>query len=161
MVVSSKLLRVPHINASATKHGATSIHQVIRSCGAQPDHSKLAAQIAVNTINAADVAFGDGSIVIGNSSFGLRQTSGLLCVIDFSTNSPAQVRFVMLTLQVNGEQKQFPPDMNVSGLVAVMALAGKRFAIELNGEIVPKSSHASTALRDGDKLEVVIAVGGG
>ena len=67
----------------------------------------------------------------------------------------------MLTLQVNGEQKQFPPNINVAGLVAVMSLAGKRFAIELNGEIVPKSSHASTPLRDGDKLEVVVAVGGG
>lgn len=42
-----------------------------------------------------------------------------------------------------------------------MALAGKRFAIELNGEIVPKSSHTRTHLQDGDKLEVVIAVGGG
>ena len=42
-----------------------------------------------------------------------------------------------------------------------MALAGKRFAIELNGEIVPKSCHASTRLIDGDKLEVVVAVGGG
>ena len=67
----------------------------------------------------------------------------------------------MLTLQINGEQKQFSPDINVAGLVAAMALTGKRFAIELNGEIVPRSSHASTQLRDGDKLEVVVAVGGG
>lgn len=42
-----------------------------------------------------------------------------------------------------------------------MPLAGKRFAIELNGEIVPKSAHATTLLHDGDKLEVVVAVGGG
>lgn len=67
----------------------------------------------------------------------------------------------MLTLQINGESKQFSQDLNVDGLIADMALAGKRFAIELNGEIVPKSSHATTQLRDGDKLEVVIAVGGG
>ena len=67
----------------------------------------------------------------------------------------------MLTLQINGEQKQFSPDINVAGLVAAMALTGKRIAIELNGEIVPRSSHASTQLRDGDKLEVVVAVGGG
>lgn len=72
-----------------------------------------------------------------------------------------QLSFFMLTLQINGEQKQFPPDLNVAGLIASMALAGKRFAIELNGEIVPKSSHANTQLHDGDKLEVVVAVGGG
>ena len=67
----------------------------------------------------------------------------------------------MLTLQINGEQKQFPPDINVAGLIASMQLSGKRIAIELNGEIVPKSSHVTTQLRDGDKLEVVVAVGGG
>ncbi|MCY7387739.1 MAG: sulfur carrier protein ThiS [Burkholderiales bacterium] len=67
----------------------------------------------------------------------------------------------MLTLHINGEQKQFPPELNVAELVATMPLAGKRFAIELNGEIVPRSGHATTPLRDGDKLEIVIAVGGG
>lgn len=67
----------------------------------------------------------------------------------------------MLTLQINGEQKQFPPDINVAGLVAAMPLTGKRYAIELNGQIVPKGSHATTHLQDGDKLEVVVAVGGG
>ncbi len=72
-----------------------------------------------------------------------------------------QFSFFMLTLQINGEQKQFPADLNVAGLIASMALAGKRFAIELNGEIVPKSSHANIQLHDGDKLEVVVAVGGG
>lgn len=67
----------------------------------------------------------------------------------------------MLTLHINGEQKQFPLDLNVAQLVATMSLAGKRFAVELNGEIVPKSGHATTPLRDGDQLEVVVAVGGG
>jgi sulfur carrier protein len=67
----------------------------------------------------------------------------------------------MLTLRINGEQKQFPADIDVAALVAAMPLAGKRFAIELNGEIVPRSSHASTRLHDGDTLEVVVAVGGG
>ena len=67
----------------------------------------------------------------------------------------------MLTLRINGEQKQFPPDLSIAQLVATMPLAGKRFAIELNGEIVPRSGHATTSLRDGDKLEIVTAVGGG
>ena len=67
----------------------------------------------------------------------------------------------MLVLQVNGKPEQLPPGISVAGLIARMQLAGKRFAIELNGEIVPKSRHAVTTLNDGDKLEVVVAVGGG
>ena len=67
----------------------------------------------------------------------------------------------MLTLQINGEPQRFPPDTNVAGLVAALPLIGKRFAIELNGEIVPRSRHATTKLHQGDRLEVVVAVGGG
>ncbi|MCD6042082.1 MAG: thiamine-biosynthesis protein ThiS, partial [Burkholderiales bacterium] len=40
-------------------------------------------------------------------------------------------------------------------------LSGKKVAVERNGEIVPRSAHASTLLADGDRLEIVVAVGGG
>jgi sulfur carrier protein len=49
----------------------------------------------------------------------------------------------------------------VAQLLESMALAGKRVAVERNGEIVPKSLHARAALADGDRLEIVVAVGGG
>jgi sulfur carrier protein len=49
----------------------------------------------------------------------------------------------------------------VASLIERMALAGKRIAVELNGEIVPKSRYAVTALSDGDLVEIVGAVGGG
>jgi sulfur carrier protein len=42
-----------------------------------------------------------------------------------------------------------------------MDTAGRRVAVERNGEIVPKSRHAQTALAEDDRLEVVVAVGGG
>ena len=77
------------------------------------------------------------------------------------SHAQKRVKFVMLTLHVNGKQQQFPPNSSVAGLVAAMSLQGRRFAIELNGEVVPKSRHATTRLADGDKLEVVVAVGGG
>ena len=67
----------------------------------------------------------------------------------------------MLELQINGKPRQFPPGSNVGNLIATLQLEGKRFAIELNGEIVPRSLHAATSLHSGDKLEVVVAVGGG
>ena len=67
----------------------------------------------------------------------------------------------MLVLQVNGTSREFPFGSNVENMIAALQLNGKRFAIELNGEIVPKSRHAATILNNGDKLEVVVAVGGG
>lgn len=67
----------------------------------------------------------------------------------------------MPVLQINGKPQEVPPGASVHSLIATLHLEGKRFAIELNGEIVPRSRHAATALHQGDKLEVVVAVGGG
>ena len=66
-----------------------------------------------------------------------------------------------LSLTINGEPRSFPAPLSVAGLVETLELAGKRVAIERNGEIVPRSTYPQTSLADGDKLEVVVAVGGG
>lgn len=49
----------------------------------------------------------------------------------------------------------------LSELVAELGLVGKRIAIELDQQLIPKSRHASTMLHDGVRLEIVHAVGGG
>ncbi len=67
----------------------------------------------------------------------------------------------MIQLLVNGEPRSFPAALSVAELVETLELAGKRIAVERNGEIVPRSHHADTALADGDRLEIVVAVGGG
>ncbi len=67
----------------------------------------------------------------------------------------------MLELKINGENRSFPAPLTVSGLIEQLGYAGKRIAVERNGEIVPKSQHALTALASGDRLEIVVAVGGG
>ena len=67
----------------------------------------------------------------------------------------------MLTLKINGEDRQFPDALTVAGLIEALGYAGKRIAVEKNGEIVPKSLHAATPLASGDQLEIVVAVGGG
>ncbi len=67
----------------------------------------------------------------------------------------------MLTIQLNGQARQVPAGTNVAQLIASMPLAGKRYAVERNGEIVPKSRLDTVALNDCDKVEIVIAVGGG
>ncbi|MDP2153537.1 MAG: sulfur carrier protein ThiS [Methylotenera sp.] len=67
-----------------------------------------------------------------------------------------------MQLTINGKARSFDlAQMNVAQLVEQLALVGKRLAIELNGEIVPRSQFADTQLSDGDKLEIVGAVGGG
>jgi len=67
----------------------------------------------------------------------------------------------MLELKINGEARQFSSALTVTGLVEQLGYTGKRIAVERNGEIVPKSQHATTALVSGDQLEIVVAVGGG
>jgi len=69
----------------------------------------------------------------------------------------------MLNILINGEPRQFAaePALTVAALVEQLGYAGKRIAVECNGEIVPKSQHATTTLATGDQLEIVVAVGGG
>ena len=67
----------------------------------------------------------------------------------------------MITLHINGQPRQFPAAMQLAELLEHLDLLGKRIAVEKNGEIVPKSQHAVTPITDGDRLEIVVAVGGG
>ena len=67
----------------------------------------------------------------------------------------------MIKVTVNGAAHRFDRPVDVSALLSSLNLAGRKVAVERNGEIVPKSAHAATLLADGDRLEVVVAVGGG
>lgn len=67
----------------------------------------------------------------------------------------------MITISINGEARQFKAPLTISELIARLDLGGKRIAIERNGDIVPRSQHTTTSIIDGDRLEIVVAVGGG
>ena len=67
----------------------------------------------------------------------------------------------MITVSINGESRQFPQAVSVAALIEEMGLAGKRIALERNGEIVPRGRFAEQQLAEGDRLEIVVAVGGG
>ena len=67
----------------------------------------------------------------------------------------------MIQVSINGEPRALHPGLSITGLLAELALAGKRVAVECNGEIVPRSRHAETIVANGDQLEIVVAVGGG
>lgn len=66
-----------------------------------------------------------------------------------------------MEIRVNGEIRRVRDGSAVADLLAELGAAGKRVAVERNGEIVPRSQHAGTQLAAGDRIEVVIAVGGG
>ena len=67
----------------------------------------------------------------------------------------------MIQVTVNGASHRFAGALDIAQLIERLELAGKKIAIERNGEIVPKSAHRSTRLLEGDRLEIVVAVGGG
>ncbi len=67
----------------------------------------------------------------------------------------------MIQVTLNGQPQRFDTPLNVTQLLEHMALQGKRIAVERNGEIVPRSQFDEQVLADGDRLEIVVAVGGG
>lgn len=64
-------------------------------------------------------------------------------------------------IQLNGEPFELPDGSTVLALLTRLDLVGRRVAVELNLDIVPRSQHESTALNEGDQVEVVHAIGGG
>ena len=68
---------------------------------------------------------------------------------------------VPIRVTLNGAQREFPAPLTFSQLLEELALAGRKLAVERNGEIVPRSRFGEARLADGDRIEVVMAVGGG
>ena len=67
----------------------------------------------------------------------------------------------MIAITVNGEVRRLDQPINCAELLQRFELAGRRVAVERNGEIVPRSRFGEQMLADGDRLEIVVAVGGG
>lgn len=67
----------------------------------------------------------------------------------------------MISVCVNGEIREFSQPLRCSDLVIALNLAGKRIALEKNGEIVSRSQYSEQWISDGDHIEIVVAVGGG
>jgi len=64
-------------------------------------------------------------------------------------------------ITLNGREEDIENGATVADLIALSGLAGKRVAIEINREIVPRSDYAARALVADDRVEVVHAIGGG
>ncbi|QEA38480.1 sulfur carrier protein ThiS [Pistricoccus aurantiacus] len=66
-----------------------------------------------------------------------------------------------MQIQLNGDVHRLEGEPTLSQLVASLGLAERRIAIEVNEEIVPRSRHDETRLENGDRVEIVHAIGGG
>jgi sulfur carrier protein len=62
---------------------------------------------------------------------------------------------------LNGSDREVPENLSAGALLQDLGLAGKRLALEINQEIVPRSTFDSRLLRAGDRVEIVQAIGGG
>lgn len=67
----------------------------------------------------------------------------------------------MVQIHLNGEPREVETDTTIVGLLDRSGFGGRRVAVEINREIVPRSVHAQRVLREGDRVEIVHALGGG
>lgn len=66
-----------------------------------------------------------------------------------------------MNVTVNGDLVQVSAGCTLVELLEQLGLSGKRVAVELNEEVVPRSEHVAAVLQDADQLEIVHAIGGG
>lgn len=66
-----------------------------------------------------------------------------------------------MKILLNGEEMHFAAAPTIAELLAAQGMAERRVAVEVNRGIVPRSLHASHRLDEGDRVEIVHAIGGG
>ena len=71
------------------------------------------------------------------------------------------IQGVAMKIMVNGQERALVAPVTVAALLDELGMAGKRVAVEVNQEIVPRSRHLQFQLNDSDRVEVVFAIGGG
>lgn len=67
----------------------------------------------------------------------------------------------MITIVLNGKNQQINNNSSVEQLLKILKLENKRLAVEINEEIIPRSSFSDHILNEMDKVEIVQAIGGG
>ncbi|WP_027848377.1 sulfur carrier protein ThiS [Marinospirillum minutulum] len=66
-----------------------------------------------------------------------------------------------MQIRLNGQPYTLAESASIVDLLQQLDLTGKRLAVEINEEIIPKSRHAATLLQANDQVEIVHAIGGG
>jgi sulfur carrier protein len=71
------------------------------------------------------------------------------------------VFLLIMKVRVNGEEKEIADGLSIAGLLEELQIRPGRVVVELNQDVVSRSAHGSTLLKEGDALEVAHFVGGG
>ena len=66
-----------------------------------------------------------------------------------------------MTITVNGEQREMSEGATLDSLLEALGVRRDGTAVALNDDVVPRTRHAATVLRGGDRLEIIVAVAGG
>ncbi|OFE13200.1 thiamine biosynthesis protein ThiS [Pseudohongiella acticola] len=66
-----------------------------------------------------------------------------------------------MKIQVNGDYIKVAENTSIEGLLAQLDMTQGRVAVEVNADIVPRSQHPQHTLHEGDRVEIVHAIGGG
>jgi sulfur carrier protein len=66
-----------------------------------------------------------------------------------------------MQIYLNGVEKQIPDAANMAKLIEILDLSGQRIAVEVNEELVPRSTFNQHLLKEHDRVEIIQAVGGG
>lgn len=66
-----------------------------------------------------------------------------------------------MNISLNGKTHSLADNSSLASLIDALELTGKRIAVEVNDELVPRSEHAYCQLNEGDRVEIVQAIGGG
>ena len=66
-----------------------------------------------------------------------------------------------MQITLSGETRTLAEAQTIAGLLAANGLDGRKIAVEVNGEVVPRGRHPIQQLADGDRIEIIQAIGGG
>ena len=67
----------------------------------------------------------------------------------------------MIAIELNGERRDVPAHHNVQDLIDALALTNQALAVAVNREVVPRASWLNRRFSEGDKVDIVRAIGGG
>jgi sulfur carrier protein len=66
-----------------------------------------------------------------------------------------------MNIILNGKDFDVPPGTTIAGLITLRQIKTPAYAVEKNKQVIPRKNHPTTPLTENDKIEIVVAVGGG
>jgi sulfur carrier protein len=66
-----------------------------------------------------------------------------------------------MVISLNNETRLLSYEITIEQLIIQFNIQSKHFAVEVNQYIIPRSEHSTFVIKDGDKVEIVTAIGGG